>query len=129
MAAFGQTIPRWLALFQGELKLQGITLIDPELRIESFEQNNLRTGFALPRINVTVVNGYVDIKPGFLNIEYPYLPLELSAINGAVALTPEQVFIEANCESSLFRFLDLEPSIRTAEQSYKMTYSFNGLQH
>ncbi len=120
--------PRLFSVIQGKFELSSMVLVDPELWVESLPDNLVGGAGIFPRLEISIVNGYADIKPGVLNMEYPYMPLELSGINAHFSLNPDQLNLKLTSESSLFNFMDLYASFNPSNSSYLMEYSFNGLQ-
>ena len=120
--------PQWLSALQGELKLSGLELINPRFWVDSLPQIIGENAIMFPGIDISIINGYADFKPGLFGKEYPYIPLELSSIDAKFIITPERLSLEGTSESSLFNSVDLNASFEPSDNKYSLSYHFNGLQ-
>jgi len=119
--------PRWSSLLHHELDLGELSLLNPELSVNSWPAGQAGLLPVLPRIHITITNGTALLAVGPFAKGEPHSPLAIRDINSNCQLTPEQVDMSFDCTSSVFAHLLLNVQYKTGDRSYKLNYELADL--
>ncbi len=114
--------PRWSSLLHHELDLGELSLMNPEISVDSWPADQAGSLPVLPRIHITVTNGTALIAAGPFAKETGHSPLVIRAINSRLQLTSELADLKLDCTSSNFAHLLLNGSYKTGDRSYQLDY-------
>jgi hypothetical protein len=124
--------PYWRSLLSKEFDLKEITLVRPELQVNSLNgyagESTGKESILLPRALINIDDGSVIFNDGVFAEGSRNYPLVLSEIDAEILLTPEMVDLKLSGSSSFFNTAEIDGTFDPASRSYGVSYEIRGLQ-